>query len=231
MTVTVDHLIALAEDERNLGEESHFAGGIDSTLEFLREGRAHLERRAVEVSPDGRRGDWMQTFTGQAFWPLDARPAEVDPVDVAHALAHLCRYGGHASRFYSVAEHCVLMSHVVPPDDALAALLHDATEAYMVDLPRPIKRQFPEYRAAEDRLWLVIAERFGVDAVLPASVHDADNRILLDERAALLGPQPRPWAQDLEQLSALGIGITGWPPSMAKVAYLARLRELTGGVS
>lgn len=177
-------------------------------------------------NPDQRRGGWMQTFTGRAFWPLDARPEEVDSTDVAHALAHLCRYGGHVNEFYSVAEHCVLMSHSVPPADALAALLHDATEAYMVDVPRPVKREFPAYGIAESRLWRVIAARYAVDETLPASVHDADNRILLDERAALLSPPPRPWGQDLEQLQPLGVAVRCWPPLTAELRYRERLNEL-----
>src|SRR4051812_20612492 len=93
---------------------------------------------------DWLRGDWMQTYTGRAFWPLDAQPEDVDPLDIAAALSMLCRYGGHVSRFYSVAEHCLLMSEAVAPEHALWALLHDATEAYMGDMVRPLKRQMPE---------------------------------------------------------------------------------------
>jgi hypothetical protein len=94
----------------------------------------------LEQATRDRRGDWMQTFTGRAFYPLDPRPEDIDPVDIAHALSLICRYGGHSSRFYSVAEHCVLMSHAVAPEHALWALLHDATEAYLGDMIRPLKR-------------------------------------------------------------------------------------------
>lgn len=171
----------------------------------------------------------MQTFTGRAFWPLDPRPDEIDPIDIAHALSLLCRYGGHTRRFYSVAEHCVLMSHAVKPEHALWALLHDATEAYLVDLPRPVKRHMPGYRAVEDELMVHVAARFGLDGAMPGEVKDADNRILLDERAALLGPQPRPWHQDLERLEPLGVIVEGWSSWTAERIYLTRLHEL--GVS
>jgi hypothetical protein len=107
-------------------------------------------------------GDWMQTYTGRAFWPLAPQADDIDPADIAHALSMLCRYGGHVERFYSVAEHCVLMSYAVPPGYALWALLHDATEAYMGDMVRPLKRSMPEYQAAEARLSAVICDRFGL---------------------------------------------------------------------
>jgi len=180
----------------------------------------------------GRRGDWMQTYTGRAFWPLDPREEEIDPLDIAHALSMLCRYGGHVRRFYSVAEHCVLMSYAVPPEHALWALLHDATEAYMVDLPRPIKRHMREYRVAENRLMESVCARFGLERYgfageMPASVKDADNRILLDERAALLGPCELRWNAELEALPLLGVKIHGWSPRRAERKYLARLNELT----
>src|SRR5690349_19702773 len=108
------------------------------------------------------RGSWMQTFTGRRFYPLDPKVEDIDPTDIAHALSLICRYGGHVTRFYSVAEHCVLLSHAVSPENALWALLHDATEAYVGDMVRPLKQHMPAYRDVEDRLMLVIADRFGL---------------------------------------------------------------------
>ena len=65
----------------------------------------------MTTEPSWARGSWMQTFTGRQFFPLDPHPNDVDPVDIAHALSLICRYGGHTRRFYSVAEHCVLLSY------------------------------------------------------------------------------------------------------------------------
>ena len=77
-----------------------------------------------------RNGDWLQTFTGKAFFPLDPRPEEMDIFDIAHALSNLCRYGGHCNKFYSVAEHSVLVSILCRlyygEQVALQGLLHDA---------------------------------------------------------------------------------------------------------
>ena len=170
----------------------------------------------------------MQTFTGRRFYPLDPRPDEIDPVDLAHALSLLCRYGGHVDRFYSVAEHCVLMSQSVAPEYALWALLHDATEAYVGDMVRPLKLQMPEYRAVEDRVELAIASHFRIDVTptMHTAVKRVDTRILIDERAELLGPSPHGWSS-LDGMQPLCVEIVGWSPVVAEAMYLARFRELT----
>lgn len=173
-----------------------------------------------------RAGDWMQTYTGRAFWPLDPEPADIDPVDIAHSLGMICRYGGHASRFYSVAEHCVLLSRAVAPQYALWALLHDATEAYVGDMIRPLKSQFVNYQEVEDNLMDVIAYRFGLEPGIPEAVHHADTRILLNEREALMSGSPRNWGVVEWYIPLQGIKITGWSPDAAKVLYLNRLAEL-----
>jgi hypothetical protein len=181
----------------------------------------------VFVDPAGRFGHWMQTVTGRAFWPLDPHVDDVDPEDIAHALSMLCRFGGHVSAFYSVAEHCVLMSEAVAPEDALWALLHDATEAYLGDMIRPLKLAMPAYVQVENRLMEVICHRFGLPLQCPPTVKEADTRILRDERDALKTAPPLPWVV-LENVPALGVPIGGWDPAYAKRRYLDRLTELTG---
>lgn len=194
-----------------------------------------------------RTGAWMQTYTGCQFYPLDPRPQDVRPADIAHALSLICRYGGHVDRFYSVAEHCVLLSHAVAPKHALWALLHDSAEAYVGDMVRPLKHQLPVYCDVEDRVLAAVAERFRLRCdwresdkgkwvgtefhpfrlpVTPAEVKEADNRILLDERAALMPNTQHPWTQDLDGTTPLGVTIHGWGPSYAEHMYIARLNEL-----
>ena len=175
-----------------------------------------------------REGDWMQTYSGGRFYPLDPRAEDLNPEDIAHALSLLCRYGGHVDRFYSVAEHCVLMSRAVAPEHALAALLHDATEAYVVDVPRPLKRYLGRYRDIEDMVWLAIVARFGVPVSLPPEVIEADSRILLTERRALM-PRAERWSQD-DDYSALPVEVYGWMPDVAEKFYLSRLAELTAAL-
>jgi hypothetical protein len=173
------------------------------------------------------RGDWMQTFTGKAFYPMAPRAEDIDIRDIAHALSLLCRYGGHVQRFYSVAEHCILMSRAVAPEHALWALLHDATEAYVGDMVRPLKHSLPAYMAAEDRVMAAICERFGLEhGPMPAAVKEADTRILVNEREALMGKPDRPWSS-LERVTPLPVVVWGWRPPTAEDRYLARFEELT----
>ena len=176
------------------------------------------------MSETARYGDWMQVHSGARFYPLDPRPDEIDVADIAHALSLLCRYGGHVDRFYSVAEHCVLMSYAVAPEHALAALLHDATEAYVVDVPRPLKRYLTNYREIEALVWNAICLRFRLAGDLPAEVKDADDRILLTERDALMSNTRYPWM--LEGMTPLPVTIIGWSPGHAEGRYLRRLAEL-----
>jgi uncharacterized protein len=141
-----------------------------------------------------RRGDWMQTVTGRRFYPLDPRPSDVCIDDIAHALAHQCRFGGHSCRHYSVAEHSVLVSYVVPPEDALHGLLHDAAEAYVVDIPRPLKVALHDYKPIEGYVHHAVFKAFGLDPLLPESVHVADNNVLLAEREVLLNTLAGMWS-------------------------------------
>jgi len=134
---------------------------------------------------ESRAGDFMQTFTGRKYWPMSPRPHEVHIEDIAHSLGLQCRYAGHCIKFYSVAEHSVLIArHLAAkhaPEVALAGLLHDAPEAYCVDIPRPLKPYLTNYKDIEQKNWLAIAARYGLQAELPREVHDADNRIIADE--------------------------------------------------
>lgn len=170
----------------------------------------------------------MQTYTGKQFYPLAPLVEDIDPVDIAHSLAMQCRYNGHCKDFYSVAEHCVLMSHFVPEEYALHALLHDATEAYIGDMVRPLKRHMPDFTAVEDKLMPVIAERFGiVGDIMVDVVREADNRILLDERERLFDGTPAAWS--IEGLVPLGVPIACWKPQSAEQAYAMRLEQLLRG--
>jgi len=171
----------------------------------------------------------LYTYTGRKFDVADPRPEDVDIADIAHALSLLCRYGGHSSRFYSVAEHSVIMSYLVPEKDALAALLHDATEAYVVDLPRGVKNAIGEpYRRLEARVWYAVCKRFCLDPDLPDSVKYYDNAILLAEKDALIHPSVPEW------LVGLGyekpeIDVVGFSPAVAEAMFLQRFKQLTEG--
>ena len=167
----------------------------------------------------------MQTYSGHQFWPIDPRPEEIHVIDIAHALANQCRYAGHCREFYSVAQHSVLVSRIVPPEHALWGLLHDAAEAYLVDLPRPVKRYSTLgdcYRDVESRLMAVVCDRFGLPATEPPCVKDADNVALMTEKRDLM-PGLFKWREVAEPLADVIVPL--WP-MVAEGEWLTRAGEL-----
>ncbi|KRQ11906.1 phosphohydrolase [Bradyrhizobium pachyrhizi] len=173
-----------------------------------------------------RKGDWMQTFSGLQFWPLDPRANEVRIQDIAAGLSKLCRYGGQSLRFYSVAEHCVHMANHAPDELKLAALLHDASEAYLCDIIRPIKPFLSNYLEIEAGLERVIAQRFGLSHPWPAEVKRLDTAILADERDQAMAPPPVAWSQTTEP--PLGVTLQFWAPEVAQVEFLVAFYRFGG---
>jgi hypothetical protein len=136
------------------------------------------------------------TSTGKWFDILKPDPSLIDLQDIAGALSKLCRFGGHCNQFYSVAEHSILASEIMrqrnESDLALIrwALLHDASEAYVVDIPRPAKLQLAEYMKIEDAIQRAVAERFDLPWPMPQEVHEVDRSILSLELRAYMPAQP-----------------------------------------
>jgi len=177
----------------------------------------------------------MQVWSGGIYWPLDPRAEEVFIEDIAHALSMQCRYAGHTDNFYSVGEHSVHVSYIVPPRMALLGLLHDSTEAYLVDVPRPVKRHLTNYKKIEQLNWTVIAERFDLPeyGTQWSEIHRADAEMLAAERAVLMKPLPaghslHAYAMGDVHAYAMGdVQIEGWSPRYAKERFLRRFKELT----
>ena len=140
----------------------------------------------------GDRGDWFCTVSGRRVFVLDPHPEDIFIDDIATALSHTCRFGGQVSEFYSVAQHSVIVSRHVPHSIALEALLHDAAEAYLGDVIRPLKRALPDYKTIEAIWEPVIRERFGLSDTpeIRAAVKCADIRALLTERRDVA---PKAW--------------------------------------
>ncbi len=173
-----------------------------------------------------RNGSWIQTYTGIQFWPLDPRPDEIEIRDIAHALSLLCRFNGHCRRFYSVAEHCVHVSGIVAPETGLWGLLHDAAEAYLSDIPQPVKQHLDRFHHAEEKMLVAVAEKFGLPADIPAEVGRADRIMLATEKLALMGQEPAPWYGLPAPLEASKVVCHG--PEEAERVFLARFEELQG---
>jgi len=138
-------------------------------------------------------GPVIQTQSGIYFNLLNPRPEDVRIEDIAHALANLCRFGGHTRRFYSVAQHSLLVSELAPPALAFQALLHDAAEAYCGDVISPLKMCVPGYVTIQKRIEAAIAERFNIPAELPAEIKRADLVALATERRDLMPWCEQPW--------------------------------------
>jgi len=168
---------------------------------------------------------WILTRTGRRFDLLMPKASQVSTLDIAHALANICRFNGHTSRHYSVAQHSLLVSSIVPAEHQLAALLHDATEAYVGDMVRPLKQVMPEYQKIEQRIWLAICERFDIAPELPESVKEADMIALATERAQLMPHHPGEW-DCLAGVTPLGLMLEVWQPAQAAMHYQDRLLAL-----
>jgi uncharacterized protein len=202
---------------------------MDATAHTMHSAMSYEAGRGVAMN-EGRVGDWMQTWTGVRFYPADPRPEDVDILDIAFALGNIARYGGHC-RFYSVAEHSVLVSHMVPKKDALAGLLHDATEAYIADVIRPVKRCIGRdntYFSLEKAIWeKAICPKFEISPELSDEVLIADAyRIIALEKQAL---HPRSQEWDLKGYEApKDFSIQCFPPYKATRLFLNRYCALSG---
>lgn len=168
---------------------------------------------------------WIITHTGQRFDLQQPTAAMVHPADIAHSLAHQCRFNGHTHEHYSVAQHCYLASELVFPELALTALLHDATEAYIGDIVSPLKQMLPNIKEIEQRIWLAICERFAIEPELHSEVRDIDLYLLAVERRDLIPATPDAWA-GIEGILLPEWRIKPWSAPQARINYFNRLMQL-----
>lgn len=176
---------------------------------------------------------WIQTYSGVQFWPLDPKAADVRLEDIAHALANTCRFTGHCRVFYSVAQHSVLVAKEMHRQGfkgtaVRAALFHDAAEAYLPDIARPIKSAWKEFGLIEATLLSTIYEALdiqGPSAGERAAIKDCDDALLATEARDLLGPPPAEWVQLPPPLTTT---ITPWSPIDSKRLFLKADDEAKG---
>lgn len=168
---------------------------------------------------------WILTHSGKHFDLIDPQPDMIDLLDIAHALANCCRYAGHSRAYYSVAQHSVLASQIVSEDFALEALLHDASEAYIGDVTRPLKHLLPDYRAIEQKIEAAIRSACGLPDKQSDEVTFADRVMLATERRDLMPADETEWPV-LYGVKPLEKHIRAVHNNQAKALFMHRLLEV-----
>ena len=163
--------------------------------------------------------DYVSTYLGNRFYPREPRIDQVDIEDIAHGLAYQCRFNGQTTRFYSVAQHSLLVATLVPQRLRLPALLHDAAEAYLGDMVKPLKRLFPEFSRLETDVLDLIGKRFSVDLRPQVAIEKADLVALATEKRDLMPHSTEKWTS-LAGISPLSEPIDPWTPEEAKQRYM-----------
>lgn len=163
------------------------------------------------------------TADGDYFDFLYPDPAVITLNVIARGLANTCRFAGQCPRFYSVAEHSVLVSRIVPPEFAVQGLLHDAAEAFIGDMPKPLKVMLPDYQRFEAIAESVIFSKWGFSQLDPAVKH-ADKVMLKTEQHQLMNNRHEwKYTADVEPVD---MEIIGFLPEGAYDLFLDRAEEL-----
>ena len=171
-------------------------------------------------------GSWILTNSRRHLDLSTPDPEAIEIGDIALGLSRECRFSGQTRWFYSVAQHSVLASRIVPEKFALEALLHDATEAYLRDLPYPLKRLVPEYARIEKVFDRVLRKCFGLPEEMSPTVHRADRILLATEKRDLMPDDGTPWPI-LEGIEPLPERIVPWTPERSMGLFLRRFAELS----
>lgn len=166
----------------------------------------------------------IQTYSGGVLNFDFPEEHQFSIYDIAHALSNICRFTGHTTSFYSVAQHCVLVSMIVPPSVALKGLLHDADEAYLGDVAAPLKALLPDYKAIEARVARALYTHFGLNPAADPLIKHADHLALVTEARDLMH---RPIV--MPGVTPVAYHITPLQPAEAEMVFLDRFFELTAG--
>lgn len=169
----------------------------------------------------------IRTLSGKHFDFLNIDPESICIEDIAAALSNLCRFTGHLDHFYSVAQHSVLTSYLVPPQLAMEALLHDAAEAYCNDISSPLKALLPDYRAILGRVEAAVIQKFGLPEAKSRGVKYADLVMLATERRDL-DLDDGLEIPELEGIEPSPMMISPLMPRQAQVLFLQRYQNLKG---
>jgi hypothetical protein len=172
---------------------------------------------------------WIETYSGKYLHFLDPREEEIEIEDIAHSLSMECRFGGHTSRFYSVAEHSILVASLLPRDLQLAGLLHDASEAYLRDIASPIKQYIGNYKEIEHGLMTVIANKYGFNWPMAPEIKQADTVALKIEARNLLPSKGESWIHLYPTDYDVDIKPHCLAPDQAEAVFMAAFNDLYRG--
>lgn len=176
---------------------------------------------------------WIRTYSGKRFYPLNPKVEDIDIEDIAHSLSLQCRFSGHCAWFYSVAQHSLYVKEMVAslgetnPSKLLAALLHDAAEAYLVDLPKPVKEVVQGYREAEERVELLIQQKFHLPpASMTKSLIKLADWALLKKEAEVLMGDPQDWKNNFVDIPDVPFSVVQKDPQYVKSWFLKEFYHL-----
>lgn len=171
----------------------------------------------------GHRTDIL-TADGRYFNFVDPDPSTITLNAIARGLANTCRFGGQCRKFYSVAEHSILVSRIVDPEFAVWGLFHDAAEAFICDMPKPLKEMLPDYKAMEQRIERNVFDALGLEGNIPPPVKVADRIALATEQRQLCeNDDDWHWTADADPLDVL---LSAYSPQAAYEAFLYRAAQL-----
>jgi uncharacterized protein len=161
--------------------------------------------------------------------------SDVTIEDMASALSNNCRFSGHLPRFYSIAQHLVNTSRIVPAEVAFTALMHDTAEAFTNDLPTPLKWEFPVFKELEGKIESAMSKRFGFEFPYPKEVKEADTIMLILEKFYVkedftIWPNYEEWTQEMVEPYRQLVDLDSWQPRRAKREFLERFEELKNNV-
>lgn len=168
----------------------------------------------------------VSTRSGRRVALLNPSPAQIVIGDIAHGLAHQCRFNGQTNQFYSVAQHSVLVASILPRELRLAGLLHDASEAYLGDIVQPLKALLPDYQTIEANFCKVLGARFNVDLQPNPALHQADLIVLATERRDLMPMDTTDWSC-VAGITPLSRSIKPLAPDVAAAQFMALFFRLS----
>lgn len=165
-------------------------------------------QEAIKINPNA-----ILVHSGTLFDVFNPNMEDIKIEDIAHSLSNICRYGGHSPKFYSVAQHCVICSYDNGSvQEKLEFLMHDASEAYLTDMPRPIKRNMKNYVDMEDNLLSIIFKKYNLNFPLSDRVHEVDDSALAFEYSSFFEKKDK--------------SFDFWTPEYSKKMFLDRYYEL-----